>query len=88
MRELLSNNSLFVGQLYEDKSLALCACDLIFFTTDLQTVNSLLELIYFLNNNNNHINFLPHIKFQMFGGFFKLPRPVCKHLHFNLIKMH
>ena len=39
LRELLSNNSLFVGQLYEDKSLALRACDLIFFTTDLQTVN-------------------------------------------------
>ena len=37
--ELLSNNSLFVGQLYEDKSLALRARDLIFFTTDLQTVN-------------------------------------------------
>ena len=39
VRELLSNNSLFVGQLYEDKSLALRARDLIFFTTDLQTVN-------------------------------------------------
>ena len=38
MCELLSNNSLFVCQLYEDKSLALCAQDLIFFT-DLQTVN-------------------------------------------------
>ena len=38
--ELLSNNSLFVGQLYEDKSLALRARDLIFFTTDLQTVNN------------------------------------------------
>ena len=37
--ELLSNNSLFVGQLYIDKSLALHAIDLIFFTTDLQTVN-------------------------------------------------
>ena len=35
--ELLSNNSLFVSQLYKDKSLALRACDLIF-TTDLQTV--------------------------------------------------
>ena len=35
MRELLSNNSLFVGKLYEDKSLALRARDLIFFTTDL-----------------------------------------------------
>ena len=39
VRELLSNNSLFVGQLYEDKSLALRARDLIFLTTDLQTVN-------------------------------------------------
>ena len=39
VRELLCNNSLFVGQLYEDKSLALRASDLIFFTTDLQTVN-------------------------------------------------
>ena len=39
VRELLSNNSLFVGQLYEDKSLALCARDLIYITTDLQTVN-------------------------------------------------
>ena len=38
MRELLSNNSLFVGQLYKDKSLTLRARDLIF-TTDLQTVN-------------------------------------------------
>ena len=37
LRELLSNNSLFVGQLYEDKLLALCARDLIF-STDLQTV--------------------------------------------------
>ena len=39
VRELLYNNSLFVGQLYEDKSLALHARDLIFFTTDLKTVN-------------------------------------------------
>ena len=47
VREMLSNNSLCVGQLYEDKSLALRACDLIFlralnlifFKTDLQTVN-------------------------------------------------
>ena len=38
-RELFCNNSLFVGQLYEDKSLALRARDLIFFTTDLQSVN-------------------------------------------------
>ena len=39
VRELLCNNSLFVGQLCEDKSLALHARDLIFFTTDLKTVN-------------------------------------------------
>ena len=38
VHELLSNNSLFVSQLYEGKSLALRASDLIF-TTDLQTVN-------------------------------------------------
>ena len=38
LRELLSYNSLFVGQLYEDKSLVLCAHDMIF-TTDLQAVN-------------------------------------------------
>ena len=37
VHELLSNNSLSC-QLYEDKSLALQARDLIFFTTDLQTV--------------------------------------------------
>ena len=36
---LLSNNSLFVGQLFEDKSLGLYARDKIFFTNDLQTVN-------------------------------------------------
>ena len=39
VRELLSNNSLFVSKLYEDKSLAQHARDFIFFTTDLQTVN-------------------------------------------------
>ena len=44
VRELSSNNSLFVGQLYEDKSLALRACDTIFFTTDLQTVNFIQQL--------------------------------------------
>ena len=38
MCELLSNNSLFVSQLYEDKSLALGARDLIFFRTDQQRV--------------------------------------------------
>ena len=37
--DLLSYNSLVVRQLYEDISLALHARDLIFFTTDLQTVN-------------------------------------------------
>ena len=62
VRELLCNNSLFVGQLYEDKSLALRARDLISFTTDLQTVNcynnSLLELIYFLNKTQSNV--APH----------------------------
>ena len=38
VRELLSNNSLFVGQLYKDKSFVLQACDLTF-TTDLKTEN-------------------------------------------------
>ena len=52
MREFLKNNLLFVGQLYKDKSLVLNANDLIFFTTDLQTVNyystiHALELIFF-----------------------------------------
>ena len=37
--ELLCNNSLFVDQLYEAKSLALRTRDLIFFSTDLQIVN-------------------------------------------------
>ena len=35
VRELLAKNSLFVGKLYEDKSLVLHARDLIFFTSDL-----------------------------------------------------
>ena len=35
MRELMSNNSLFVGQLYDNKSIALRARDLIVFLTDL-----------------------------------------------------
>ena len=66
MRELLSNNPLFVDQLYEDKSRVHSARDLIFFTTDLQTVNCYstihaLELFYFLivklsmNIANEHI---------------------------------
>ena len=38
VRELLSNISLLVGQLYADKSLALHARDLLCFITDLQTV--------------------------------------------------
>ena len=37
--ELLSNNSLFVGQMIEDNSHVLHVRYLIFFTTDLQTVN-------------------------------------------------
>ena len=40
VRELLCNYSLFVGLLYEDKSLVLHTCDSNdLFTTDLQTVN-------------------------------------------------
>ena len=37
--DLLCNNSCFVCQLYVDKSLTLRARDLIFFATDIQTVN-------------------------------------------------
>ena len=53
--DLLSYNSLFVGHLYEDKTLTLHARDLIFFTTDLAPNSQLLlnkslpELICFLN---------------------------------------
>ena len=49
VRELWGNNSLFVGQLYEDKSRALRARDLIFFTqqftarADLYTWNKVRE---------------------------------------------
>ena len=43
VHELLSNDSLFVGQLYEDKSLGMHIRDLNFFTTDLQTVKLLLN---------------------------------------------
>ena len=39
VHKLLCNNSLFVGQLYKDKSLTPHSRDLTFFTTDLQTVN-------------------------------------------------
>ena len=61
MCELLSNVSLFFGQLYADKSLALRARDLLCFTTD--RLNSdkllnLLELIYFLNNMGLYENYL------------------------------
>ena len=60
MRELLSNNSLFVGKLYKDKSLALRARDLIFFTTDLQTVNYAQQFTaradLFLNFKDNGID--------------------------------
>ena len=53
MRELLSNNLLFVGQLYEDKSLALRARDLIFFTTDLQTVRIVVDLMKTAKENTH-----------------------------------
>ena len=39
VHDLLSYNSLFVGQLYKDKSPALRAHDLICFTTDLQLMD-------------------------------------------------
>ena len=52
-RELLRNNSLYVGQLYEDKSLAIRTRDLIFFTnSELLLKNSLLEPICFLKNDS------------------------------------
>ena len=62
MRELLSNRSisLFVGQLYADKSLELRARDLLCFTTDLQTVIYLRNEFHFsgvhgaLNRSGSH----------------------------------
>ena len=45
VRDLLNNKTQFVVQAQEDKSLALRASDLIYFTTDLQTV------IYYLTNH-------------------------------------
>ena len=71
MRELLSNNSLFVSQLYEDKSLALRACDLIFFTTDLQN-SELLELSYFLNK---------HCLLDTPAKYWSIKRSTIKHTH-------
>ena len=50
MRELLSNNSLFVGMLYEAKSLSLCACNLVLFTTDLQIQQFTARADLFLNS--------------------------------------
>ena len=50
MREMLINNSLFVGQLYEDKSLTLRARDMTFFTTDLQTANYYIRVGYNLDS--------------------------------------
>ena len=71
MRELLSINSLFVGQMYKDISLALRARDLIFFTTDpnseLLLNNSLLELIYFLNIVHDMLLTLSVIMQSIFG---------------------
>ena len=53
--ELLSNDSLFVCQLYEGRSLKLHASDLIFFTTLLLN-SSLLELSDLLLKYKNNIN--------------------------------
>ena len=44
-KSLLNINSRFVDQLCDDKSLGLCAHDLIFFTTELLLNSALLELI-------------------------------------------
>ena len=66
MSELLSSISVFVGQLYADKSLALLARDLLCITTDILLNNSLLELIYFLIkdalslNINNQVSLVIH----------------------------
>ena len=66
MSELLSNISVFVGQLYADKSLALLARDLLCIATDILLNNSLLELIYFLIkdalslNINNQVGLVIH----------------------------
>ena len=57
VRELLDNNALFVGQLCEDKSLALLARELIFFTTDLQTVNYYSIIHCYLTVNSKPTSF-------------------------------
>ena len=64
MRELLCNNSLYGGQLCEDKSLALRASDLIFFTTDLHTVNycTLNSIFVEIQPNSTNIKNDPRIK--------------------------
>ena len=50
VRELLGNNSLFAGQVYEHKSLALWAHDSIIFTTDLQTVKCYYSTLYSISS--------------------------------------
>ena len=99
MRELLSNNSLFVGQLYEDKSLALRARDLIFFTTDLSELllnNSLLELIYFLNecsnlkeaqNRLNMVSFSERVFLQKAKVMYKVLNNIAPEYLTDLFKM-
>ena len=54
--DLLSYNSLFVSHLYEDNSLVMHACDFIFFTTDLQTVNYNSTNHYFYSIENSVTN--------------------------------
>ena len=51
VHELLSNNSLFVGRLYENKSHALRTRDMILLQLTSKHNNSLLELIYFLGKD-------------------------------------
>ena len=51
--ELLRNHSLFVDQLYENKSLALRTRDLFLFTNDLKTVNYYTTIHCFLNADSS-----------------------------------
>ena len=48
LRELLSNNSLFVSQLYDDKSLALRARDLIYVCARFSTQQISRHKLYFI----------------------------------------
>ena len=69
VRELLSNISLFGGQLYADKSLALRARDLLCFTTDLQTVTTVCLSTIKRTPGLNELNTVVHdlsLRFYLF----------------------